>query len=35
MLADLFGRIRELVSSASIEQAQVRMRYAEDLRAAA
>jgi hypothetical protein len=34
-VADLFGRIRELVSSASIEQAPVRMRYAEELRAAA
>ena len=34
-VADLLGRIRELVSSASIDQAPVRMRYAEEVRAAA
>lgn len=34
-VADLFGRIRDLVASASGDEAPIRMGYAEDLRAAA
>jgi len=34
-VADLFGRIRELVASASGDELPLLMRYAEDLRAAA